>query len=370
MIAACDAVGTVTEETSNDESETPSDDPSTATVVNHYAGPGSRLDVKLKDDNTFTFTARDSVGGDVMQTVWGTYERLPSGFLTMTADSSEGEDAPAPGDEAYGFDIPGFAFVLHPRDQEHAQMHVMVSAGACPTAPTDGNWIMVHDAEHVPATDPEGGFFGTFYYDPSRNFAKIPALYSLAEFANLGGTEPTQEAVCENGIIDLPEADMYLTESGIMALRLHTGDEGFSKYVFGVPNEQTESVEALDGEYAGLLFNSSPEGREVTPVHTACEGGTCTGTEVTDVESGTEAAEGGATITLHAPNELEPGIITGTIANSAKQETTDGEQTTSKIACTASTKVLDTDRKILSCVGMSPDNPEQAFSVLMTSIDG
>lgn len=365
MIAACDAIGTVAEEPGDEEEE--SDPSSTATVIDHYAGPGSRWDVKLMDDDSFTVTYRDSLGGAVEQTVWGTYERLPSGFLTMTVDSAAGEEAPAPGDQAYALDIPGFAFVLHPRDADDSPMHLLVAAGECPTETMDGNWVMVKDGARVAATEPEAPFFGTFYYDPNSQLAKIPSMYSLAAFAPTGTTEPADGAQCADGVVDLPDAEMYVTASGMMTVRLNVED-GANKIIFGVPNEQTDGLDALDGEYAGLLFNNHATERKVTPVHTSCQGGTCTGVEVTDVETGAEAAEGAVEITLDAPNELAPGLITGSIQHSAKQGSTD-EASTAHVACAASTKVLDTERNILSCVGMSPDNPEHLFNVLLTSVE-
>jgi len=313
---------------------------------------------------------RDSVGGEVKESVWGTYDRLESGFLKMTVDSADGTDGPAPGDQAYALDIPGFAFVLHPLDSESDDLHLMVAAGECPESAMDGNWVMVRDEENVPATDPEAPFFGTFYFDPSTQVAKIPSMYSLVDFAERGTTEPADGAECANGVVDLPDADMFVTESGIMTVRLRAGDQGFNKFIFGVPNEQTDGLSALNGEYAGLAFNSRDEtGQKIMPVHTTCDAGTCTGAEVTDIESGTVATDGTVEISLNEPNSPALGMVTGTITQVTKQETTDGQVTSSHIACAASTKVLDTDRTILSCVGMSPDNPEAMFSVLMTSIN-
>lgn len=371
-IAACDAVGTVTEGQPTDENtDGPGDPAEMAAVISHYAG--LNWDVKLKDNATFVVTSTDSLENGAEQTVWGTYDRLDSGFLSMTVDSADGTDAPTAGDHAHALDIPGFAFVLHPqsasKNEVRDELHVMVAAGECPTSRMDGNWVMMRDTEQVPANDPEAPFFGTFDFDLGNQYAAIPTLYALTEFNPVGETEPTQEATCTEGVVDVPDTDLYVTESGLMAARLKTSEQ-HRKYIFGVPNEQTEDLDALNGEYAGVAYNNHDDpGDTVMPVHISCEGGTCTGAEVTDIETGAVASDGAAKISFNAVNSPELGMVTGTIRTLSGDETTDKYQRPSHIACAASTNVLDTDRNILSCVGMAPDNPEHMFSVLLTSMD-
>lgn len=371
-VAGCDAVGTVTEGQTDENTDGPSGSADSAAVVSHYAGWS--WDVKLKDDDTFVVAYADSLDDGVQQTVWGSYDRLDSGFLSMTVDSADGTDAPSAGEQAYALDIPGLAFVLHPQSEEHAdpsdELHIMVAAGECPTSRMDGNWVMMKDTEQIPANDPEAPFFGTFDFDLSNQYADLPILYALTEFNPAGETEPTQEATCTNGIVDAPNTDLYVTASGIMAARLETSEQ-HRKYIFGLPNEQTESLDALDGEYAGLVYNNHDDpSHKVMPVHVSCEGGTCTGVDVTEIKTGDEASSDPAKISFNAVNSPELGMVTGTITTSSTEEPTDKTSAPSHIACAASTKGLDTDRNILSCVGMTPDNPERMFSVLLTSIDG
>jgi hypothetical protein len=371
-VAACDAVGTLKEEQTDENADGPGGSADSAAVVSHYTG--WNWDVKLKDDDTFIVAYADSLDDGTQQTVWGSYDRLDSGFLSMTVDSADGTDTPSAGEQAYALDIPGLAFVLHPQsedsDKGSDELHVMVAAGECPTGPMDGNWVMMKDTEQVPANDPKAPFFGTFDFDLSNQYADLPTLYALAEFNLAGETEPTQEATCTNGIVDAPNTDLYVTASGLMAARLETSEE-HRKYIFGVPNERTEGLGALDGEYAGLVYNNHDDpGHKVMPVHVACEGGTCTGAEVAEIKTGDEASNEPAKISFNAVNSPELGMVTGTITTSSTEESTDKTSAPSHIACAASTKGLDTDRTILSCVGMTPDNPERMFSVLLTSIDG
>lgn len=365
FFAACDTVGTTSEDTAEDTTEEAPDDTVSADVINHYAGPGSRLDIKLKENDTAVFTYRDAPEGEVKQTVWATYDPLPNGFLTITVDSAEGTDAPAPGDQAYALDIPGLAFMLHVPGAE-SEMHVMVSTGACPDGAMDGNWITVKDTKNVSATAPDVPFFGTFYFDPATQVADLPSSFTLADFSAQEGTEPADGATCTDGVISLQETEVYVTDSGVMTARI--GEEESDRFIFGVPNEQTDGLSALDGDYSGFRFiNHEDAERKIAPVRVSCEGGACTGTDITDIEAGTEASDGSATLSLNEPNSPEAGMITGTITHDAEQETTDDEQV-SNIACAASTEVLETDRKLLSCVGMSPDHPEVMFSVLLTSL--
>jgi hypothetical protein len=288
-------------------------------------------------------------------------------------DSADGTEAPSAGEQAYALDIPGLAFVLHPQSKEHTdpsdELYVMVAAGECPTSRVDGNWVVMQDTEQVPANDPKTPFFGTFDFDLSNQYAAIPTLYTLTEFNPVGETDSTQEATCTNGVVDAPNTDLYVTASGVMAARLETSED-HRKHIFGLPNEQTESVDALNGKYAGLVYNNHDKpGHKVSPVHVSCEGGTCTGADVTEIKTDTEASDGTVKISFSAINSPEPGVLTGTITNVSTAGSTDKISAPSHIACAVSTKGLDTDRNVLSCVGMTPDNPEHMFSVLLTSID-
>ena len=246
-------------------------------------------------------------------------------------------------------------------------MEVMVAMGEWPDTPIEGTWVRMRDAENVSATDPEAPFFGTYYLDPTEPSASTPSLYALAEFNPLPETEPTQDVQCESGVVDVPDASMFVTESGLMTGAIALNDHGeFDKYIFGVPNERTAGLDAIDGTYTGLAYAGHDDpGQRAFPVSLTCEGGQCTGAEMTDPATGALSEEM-VEVSFEPPNTPELGILRGVISNS---EATDPntQQRPAHVACAASTQVLDTDHKLLSCVGMSPDNPEHAFSMLLRS---
>jgi hypothetical protein len=195
-------------------------------------------------------------------------------------------------------------------------------------------------------------------------------MYALTEFNPVGETEPTQEARCEDGVVSVSGATMYVTESGLVSGALATSEQdGFDKFIFGVPNERTAGLDAISGEYIGLAYAGHDDPAErVFPVGLTCEDGQCVGADITDVDTGTRSGES-VELSFEPPNVPELGILRGVISQSATSETeATGTQTRpAHVACAASTQVLDTDHKMLTCTGMAPDNPEHTFSLMLRS---
>lgn len=331
-----------------------------SSTVQNYSGPGSKWDVTLNTDSTFVITYRESHTADVGMTVNGTYVRNSSGFVTLTVSSSTGEDGPSAGDMAWALEVPGYAFMLKPMDDDSGQMIAMVESGSCPTADFDANWVIVKKSSDDNADSTERDFFGTFSYDADSDSATLPSSFSLAgDFAQQEqGTVP--DGTCSDGLMDMQEAVMYLTTNG--GALVHTGidDEEDSSIIFALAQSAISSFSTIDGNYAGMLFDDGmTDGSKINPVSMSCTDGSCVGTLVTDVANGT-TSDDSVTISFDAQSidTLATGFITGTI-------TSDG---TGNLACMVDDNAAGSGKTIVSCVGQSPGDNSKMFNVMFVSI--
>ncbi len=326
----------------------------------NYNGPGSKWDFTL-DDGAFTITRRATVEAAVSLTVEGTYERMASGFLVLTVASASGEDAPEAGDRAWAIEVPGYALILKPMDSDSDQVIPMVAAGSCPTSDVDGNWVMVKKDSDAAADDADRDFFGTFAFDYDTGSANLPMRRALANAFQDGGQQALAGGACSDGIMSVEDAVMYLTSNGgaIVHTQINEPDDG--SFIFALGAKTIGNTTNLTANYAGVLFDdSSANGEKIQPVAMSCNAGNCTGTIVTDVTTGATSAET-VTVTLNgAADAFGAGLITGTIASGAD---------TGNLACMADVDVLETGRKMVSCVGQSPGDNSNMFNVLFTSID-
>ena len=332
-----------------------------ATAVS-YNGPGSRWDVDL-DDGAFTITRRETVSSPIDLTVTGTYEELPTGFVKLDVDASEGLDGPEPGEMAWALEVPGYAFFLKPMEAGNERIMAMVTAGECPTADVDANWVLVKKGSADNADDAGRDFFGSFNYDATTGTAMLPGRWSLAgDFADQGANDNIGSGTCADGIMEVTDetdnAVMYLTASGGAIVHTNVDNEYDSSFIFALAQTDIPGMTAMDGDYAGVLFDESlNSGEKVAPLAVACVSGMCSGEILADVETGA-VDEGSATIDLSGTmNFPEPGFITGSI-------TEDG---TGNLACMVDTNAADTGRTIMSCVGQSPGDAAKMFNVILVS---
>ncbi len=325
-----------------------------------YNGPGSKWDVTLNGDDTFAITMRAQVNSPVLLTVNGTYERLTSGFLRFTVTDAEGQDAPSAGDAAWALEVPGYALLLRPIDDNGDQILPMVRAGECPTTDINANWVIVKKDSAAMADDADRDFFGQFNFDVSAGNATLPSRRALANNFQDGGEESISGGTCANGLMNIVDTVMYLTSNGgaIVHTNINNPDDG--SFIFALAQKAISNITNLDGNYAGMLFDdNSSSGDKIEPVSMSCTGGTCVGTIVTDITTGAVSAE---TVTLNltgTPDLLGAGLVTGTITNG----------TSGNLACMADINVLDSGRKIVSCVGQSPGDNSKMFNVLFVSND-
>lgn len=327
----------------------------------NFNGPGSKWDFRLGGDGSFEIERRDDLASPVDMTVAGNWTRLSTGFLHLSVVSATGDDAPEAGDTAWAIEVPGYALFLAPIREPMDQIIPMVTAGNCPSSDMNANWIMVRK-EGADAQDAERDFIGTFSYVAATNSPSLPEKYALENFTELEGLDQLGAANCQNGIMELDNADavMYLTDNG--GAIVHTGvtDIDDSSFIFAFTKKAITAVNNLDGEYAGVLFDDNlDEGNKIAPVSVSCDSGVCTGDVVTDIETG---ATTGEPVTLNlsgTPDGLSQGFITGTIDNGGAGV---------ELACMADISVGGGDRKMVNCVGQSPGDASKMFNVIFTSL--
>lgn len=328
-----------------------------------YNGPGSKWDVELFSNSNFSIERRNSPTDPVTTEIEGSYARYDSGFLGLTVESATGVYAPSPGDEAWALEVPGYALLLKPLDGD--QLIPMVSAGTCPSGDFDANWVIVKQRVGADAEDSDQDYFGTFSYDRSTATAELPSKRALSTgFPTVLGGSSLDGNSCSNGLMlvgTAPDiAAMYLTNTGGAIVQTNINDEDDAQFILALAQKEIGSLDQLDGDYAGMLFDeSNPDGNKIAPVAMSCDTGVCTGTLVTDIETGTTSADT-VTITLNGTlNFPNDGFVTGTIADSSDS---------GNLACMADIDANNQDKTIVSCVGQSPGDNAQMFNVIFVSL--
>ncbi len=332
-----------------------------ADVVNAYNGPGSKWDVLLRADDSFTITRRPSASAAVDMTVNGDFTRLASGFLRFVVSDASGTDAPSAGDEAWGLEIQGYALMLKPVDPSSDQIIPMINSGTCPTADFNANWVIVKKANDADASANDRDFFGEFSYDATNSDPSLPSRYALdVLFSPQGAGTLDGSAECEDGLMLVADAEMYLTENGGAIVHTQINNPADSSFIFALAQSPIVNIDNADGNYAGILFDqSSGAGDRIQPISVSCGSGTCTGFVVTDVVTGATSAES-VTISLSGGVDVPAdGFVTGTI--------TDNIGDTGNLACMANNDALGSGKIIVSCVGQSPGDNTNMFNVILVS---
>ena len=340
-------------------SSSSSDSSSSVESELNYNGPGSKWDISLVDDGSFTITRRDSPVDPIDLTITGTYERLSSGFVSLVVGEASGVDAPSPGDEAWALEVPGYAFLLKPVDSD--QMVAMVESGDCPEGDFDANWVTVKKHAGSDASSATQDFLGTFAFESATGTPSLPSKHALsAGYPNVtdGGIDGT--GTCDAGLMlvgDAPDqAAMYLTANGGAIVQTNIFDDDESSFIFGLQADNIDGT-ALDGDFSGMLFDDNmSDGSQINPVAFSCSGAVCTGNLVTDIETGTTSADG---VTITFTGTLSDNFITGTIQ--------DSDLNTANLACMADQNANGTTKTIVSCVGQSPGDNTKMFNVLFVS---
>ncbi len=331
-----------------------------------YNGPGSAWSVLLSDDGEFTIEARDTLEDDPFLTVEGSYERHDNGFIELTVEDADGTDAPDPGDKGMAIEAPGFAFLLRPLGGS-GELYPMVSSGECPDADVTANWMMMtcnNGGDSCEANNTGRDFFGTFAYDESTDTATLPSRYAL-EAATSQGSNPVGTASCSEGVMEVTDALMYLTENEGAIVQISPDDHDDAQHVMALPAEAMVQTD-LAGTYVGMGFDKSDDSSFALSM-TMNAGGTSASifqVSDTDLENATPGS-GAGTIAVTAVNMVgaaaSDGWFTGTLTVSPDPAR--------PIYCMAANDVGDSGKNMLLCIGQSPGDATEFYNLVLVSAD-
>ncbi|VAW64610.1 hypothetical protein MNBD_GAMMA08-843 [hydrothermal vent metagenome] len=338
----------------------------------NYNGPGSKWDLSLTGGATGNFNIDHFQTGDLVNpdyNVKGTYIRQSSGFVTLIVTEVTnfiGTNGPLVGETAWAIEVPGYAFLLKPTSGD--QMIPMVESGSCPTADMTGNFVVVKkdltNGGDSGASDAARDFFGTFNYDFASSVTTLPELRAITSGFPSLTSDPLPAATCASGILTFTDTILYLTSNGGGIVHLGTAtpnDDEDDSFLFALSQKAITNVSNLDASYAGILFDQNATvGEQIQPIALTCTSGSCTGNIVDDITTGSLVSGSLANINLIGTvDSIANGLITGTISF---------DSTTGNLACMADIDSLGTGKKIISCVGQSPDNNANMFNVIFVSI--
>jgi len=331
-----------------------------------YAGPGSAWSVELDDDGDFTIEASESLGDAPFLTIEGSYERYDNGFIELTVEEASGEDPPSPGDKGMAIEAPGFAFLLRPLGGS-GELFPMVSAGECPDDDVAANWMMMTCNEGGAGCEADStsrDFFGVFEYDESEESANLPARFAL-ESATSQGSNDIGSAACEDGVMEVEDALMYLTENEGAIVQISPDDHDEAQHVMALPRETMVQTD-LAGSYVGIGFDKSDDTSFALSMTMNAGGTSATAYQVddADLENATPGSEAG-TITVTDVNMVgvtaADGWFTGTLTVSPDPAR--------PIYCASATDVGGSGKNMLLCIGQSPGDASNFYNVVMVSQD-
>ncbi len=322
---------------------------------NSYAGPGSSWTFNLYDDGSFAATETDA---DPDLEISGTWATTDSGFKKLTVSTTSDASSVAVGSTGYGVDIPGVVFLLKPFNGD--QLITAVKTGECPQASFTANWIMANkNADAGAGSD----LFGTFSYDSTTGSATLPSKYDIDNNTVAPGPHDNLGTfTCADGIANVADAKMYLTQIGAAIVHTNGGtpnDKTDDNFIVAMQSQALGTSSAIDDEYIGLVFETSSGGDNLFPVYVNLSGGTGTGQEITNVDT----------------NDLDPGTVTinysgaGLGVDNPSNGLVNATVGLEELHCTANTNVNGSGKNFLYCVGDNPGEPDvgNLYNLLLLS---
>jgi hypothetical protein len=280
-----------------------------------YQGLGSKWTAAFTGSN-FAITYDATADGTVDMTVNGTYVEYSNKFrkLTVTEASGVGPGGGTPtvGGEAYGLEIPGFAFFLKPLGGNDPQPIVMVASGSCPTQNFDGNWVIAKFQEPDDTPTANTDAFGAASFDVTS--ATKTATITQRKFGDgaVIGSNSITLTSCTNGVQSFNEGGgntgtMYMTSNGGALVNPGTG------VIFAAPQMSADPTSTdWSGTYSGLVFTDSASSDKLFPAKIVLSGASGTGTKIENLE--TDAiASGGVTMASLAAVSGAKGLVRGTV---------------------------------------------------------
>ncbi|MDH5445127.1 MAG: hypothetical protein OEY52_06180 [Gammaproteobacteria bacterium] len=318
-----------------------------------YSGPGSKWDVALKADGTFSIDKYANAAATTADfSVTGTYTTLTSGFKKLTVGTVTGTGGPSKGDIAYALEVPGFMLALKPAGGG-TQLIPMVASGTCPSSDMNLNWVKVNVGDGV-SNFTTADLGGTFSYTAATGAAVLPAKYNIS-----GGDAGTNVSVgngtCNLGIMSIDPVEMYLTSAGGAVVNTDKTNSANSEFIFGFGQKAITDVASLNGNYVGIRFKQN--GNSLEPVDVSCTNGVCSGKGYTNIETG-ETMTGGVTLTLGTPDSPSTGFILGTVTENSQ---------TGNFICMFDKNAAGSGKIIGNCAGTEAGDNTKWSNVLFVS---
>ncbi|MEM7210000.1 MAG: hypothetical protein AAF434_19420 [Pseudomonadota bacterium] len=326
-----------------------------------YNGPGSKWDFTFKSGGTFEITKRDDAASPVLFTVNGDWVTTSSGFKMLTVTAVSGTGGPSVGDVAWAIDVPGYALLLKPVEAGSDQVIPMVAAGSCPETDLDANWVIVKKAMASDATDSTRDFFGQYSYDSTTGVSILPSTRALDNAFTDQGVSSLGAVTCSDGLADVADAQMYMTNNGGAIVHTQVTDPSDSSFIFALAQKAITNVANFDGNYAGMVFDGNyVAGDRVIPASMSCTSGVCTGSLLSGPENSATSSDPWTLNLSGTVDGFGDGLITGTI-------TDDTSSNSGNAACMVDVDVLNGGQKIISCVVQSPGNNAEMGNAIFTS---
>lgn len=322
-----------------------------------YQGAGSKWTASFTSGTFVIEHYTNATDSTAATTVNGDYVDYATGFRKLTVTSASGAGAPTAGTEAYGFEVPGFAFFLKPIGSDSEPI-VMVQSGSCPTTNFDANWIVAK--RDNASLDDTSDTFGsaTFTLDGGSPNASITQL-SAVTANNLGTQAVPLTTACSSGLLTLSPGggetvDMFFTTNN--GALVHSYGPGHDSIIFAAPKHTAAVTQAeMAGTYSVLVFDDTRVTDKLFPAQlTIPSAGNITGAEMTNIETGTTA--GAITFSNFTPNGLSSGLFTMSI---------DPTGDNGRLSCTY---FVYNGYKTISCNGYGDNVTKNLFFVLGRAI--
>ncbi|MEQ1723330.1 MAG: hypothetical protein ABL930_09140 [Pseudobdellovibrio sp.] len=289
-----------------------------------YQGAGSKWEATF---TTTTFVIKkfaDVVTSTPDITVNGTYVEYTSGFRKLTVTSATGSGAPAPGVEAYGFEVPGFAFFLKPMGVDEEPI-VMLKTGSCPGGTGfAANWIIAKFDNGRTLVDTDDAF-GTASFNtttPATSVATINRLTDVTATPMSANVVNFDYSTCANAVLTFNASvgppvevvDMFFTSNGGALVHSHNGTTHDS-VIFAAPKHTGDVVQAdLAGTYSALVFDDSSPSNKLFPAKLVIpSSGNGTANKIDDVQLDTLTADPAIPIASFTAVSGSNGLFTAAI---------------------------------------------------------
>lgn len=323
-----------------------------------YQGAGSKWKVDFTTTN-FTLNHYPSVSaGTANLSVSGTYIEYSTGFRKMTVTSATGAGAPANGVQAYGFDVPGFAFFLKPIES-NSEPIVMLKAGSCPSSGFTGNWMIAKFDDNVVLDNTKDTFGSAVFTNNGTASTAVIGQLEAQGGTLLGyGTMSYNYNTCTDAALSFAGSndtvDMFFTENGGALVHSYgTVGSGHDNLIFAGPRHTSAITQAdLAGTYSALVFDESSLSDKIFPGKLVIpSSGDGNAYQITDVETDALSSES-LTISNITANSHANGLFNATI-NSGSE--------TGRVSCMY---FVSSNKKVIACNGYGNTSNRKPFFFL------